>query len=72
MNNPSHFTSGNNSGKQIVHLSFSCNTGYEVKVSASTELLNGTSSIPVNTITVKPELGAFKGMGTAPSLTDET
>jgi hypothetical protein len=72
MNSPIHFTAGNNSGKQTGHLSVSCNTGYEVKVSASTELLNGTSSIPVNTITVKPELGAFKGMGTAPSVTDVT
>ena len=72
MNTPSHFTSGNNSGNQIGHLIVSSSTGYEVKVAATTELLNGAASIPVSTVLVKPELGAYGGGGTAPTVTDLT
>jgi hypothetical protein len=72
MNNSSHFTSGNNSGKQKLHVVVSCNTGYEVKVAATTQLLNGSSSIPVNTVTVKPEIGDYLGGGTPPTPTDIT
>lgn len=72
MNAPNHFLSGNSSGNQIGHLVVNASTGYEVKVAATTELLNGAASIPVSTVTVKPELGAYGGAGTTPVVTDLT
>lgn len=70
MNTANHFAQGNNSGTQQWHVVVSSNTGYEVKVAATTELLNGASSIPVNTITVKPQMGDYLGGGIATPPTD--
>lgn len=69
MNMPDNFRLGNNSGNQIGHLLIKATTGYEVKVAAASELLNGVKSIPVSTVTVKPQLGAYGDAGTRPSTT---
>ena len=70
MNASNHFVSGNSSGNQIGHLVVQATTGYEVKVAAASELLNGVKSIPVSTVTVKPQLGVYGGAGTPPSTAD--
>lgn len=70
MNTATHFLSGNSSGKQKWHVQVTSNTGYEVKVAATTDLMKGATSIPVNTINVRAEAGDYLGGGTFPAPTD--
>lgn len=70
MNSSEHYVSGNSSGNQYGHVVVGSTSGYEVKVSAASELLNGAAAIPVSTVTVRPQLGAYGGGGPAPTVTD--
>ena len=71
MNDPQHFIAGNDSGTQANHVRVSATGDYQVNVSATGELMFGTNSIPVSTVTVTPTLGSYLGAGTstAPTMT---
>lgn len=71
MNDPQHFINGNNSGSQSNHVQVSATGDYQVNVSAAADLVFGSESIPVNTVTVTPSLGDYLGAGTstAPTMT---
>jgi hypothetical protein len=66
MNQPAHFQAGNNSGEQVSHLQVSASGDYEVKVSALGNLVAGSETIAVNTVTVTPTTGTYLGTGTDP------
>lgn len=74
MTSPSQFQTGTDSGSQVSHLQISATGQYQVSVQATSELVNTTDSglsIPVNTVTVTPTLGALLGPGSgAPTTLD--
>jgi hypothetical protein len=65
MNDPQHFIAGNDSGVQANHVRVSATGDYQVNVSATGELMFGTNSIAVNTVTVTPTVGDYLGAGTS-------
>ena len=68
MNLPEHFQLGNSSTSQANHLQVSATGDFVVKVSALADLVNGSETIAVNTVTVTPSEGTYLGGGTDPGL----
>lgn len=65
---PTHFQNGNSSDIQSNHLQVSASDDFEVKVSAQGNLVFGSETIPVNTVTVTPTAGTFLGTGDDPGI----
>src|SRR5690606_10326830 len=69
MNLPAHFQNGNSSAAQADHIQVSASGDYEVTVFALGDLVAGSETIAVNTVTVTPTAGTYLGAGADPGST---